>query len=353
MLVCFANGGDKVSESVSKTAIAIATGLTVSLVGGFVGYLYRESFDAARLQVQYARVEAPEEPIVLSDNVHRLLKIDGNVLDFVNERVTWDLRATAHKNEFTYQQIGEVRELLPKVLDRFKGLQAEHKSVLEALQKALARAIELRTADATKGLPKAQVSSLLLREYPQISRRLAAGRNYYRTAWKVDIFEEFNADAVKALERLTTDLQGDLTQVDETVNTVSSISSEFEDKWKAGAPRKKPVVGTTVPEAMLTVVVSNTGRTAALLQNRARLKIGDSQIDLVRFDQKAERRRRTFSFDKVPSGEAIELQYAFDTEKNPPGTEQKVYSEIIKDFRSLEVTVFDVTSAPYSRTIAK
>jgi hypothetical protein len=341
------------SESISKTILAVTTGLIVSLVGGFVGYLYRESFDAARLHVQYARVEAPEEPIVLSDNVLRLLKIDGNVLEFVNERVTWDIRTAVQKNEFTYQQVGEVRELLPKVLDRFKGLQAEHKAILDALQKALSRAVELRTAEATRSLPKPQISALLVREFPQISRRLAAARNYYRSVWKIDIFEEFNADAVKALERLTTDLQGDLTQVEETVNTVSSISSEFEDKWKAGEPRKRPIVGTTVPEAKLTVVVSNTGRTAALLQNRAQLKIGDSTIELVRFDQKAERRRRTFSFDKAPAGEAIELQYVFDTEKNPPGVEQKVYSEIIKDFKSLDVTVFDVGGSPFARTISR
>ena len=114
-----------------------------------------------------------------------------------------------------------------------------------------------------------------------------------------------------------------------------------------------PIIGTSVPEAKLTIVVSNTGRTAAMLQNRAQLKIGDAQVELVRFDQKAERRRRTFSFDKAPSGESIELQYAFDTEKNPPGTEQKVYGEIIKDFKSLEVTVFDVAGKPYSRFITK
>ena len=198
------------TESVSKSIIAVAIGLTVSVAGGFVGYLYRESFDAARLQVQYARVEAPEEPIVLSDNVHRLLKIDGNVIGFVNERVTWDMTAGVQKNEFTYQQVGEVRELLPKVLGRFKGLQAEHKSLLDSLQKALTRAIELRTAEATKSLPKAQVSALLVREFPQISRRLAAARNYYRSSWKIDIFEEFSADPIKALERLTNDLQGDL-----------------------------------------------------------------------------------------------------------------------------------------------
>lgn len=69
-------------EPPSPVSVVI-TGLIVSVVEGIAGYFYRDSFDAPRLSIQYARIDAPRQPIALSDANFQALIIDGNVMGYM------------------------------------------------------------------------------------------------------------------------------------------------------------------------------------------------------------------------------------------------------------------------------
>jgi hypothetical protein len=338
-------------NTVAKALLSVVTGLLVSIIGGMVGYLYRDSFEASRLTIEYARIDAPQQPIALADDTRRVLKVDGNVMDFVEERVQWKVRPVVEKNDYTYQQIGEMQELLPKVNEDFSGTGKELSASLGTMEKALIRVRQLTDKKRKDVISSRDAAITVLKEFPELSRRLAATRNYYRSTWNLDIFELIYQNPDTALGKLIFDLQGDVAQVAETLQTISTVTSEVQNKWKAGPPGFLPVIGGDVPEVIITVIVSNTGRTDALLRNTGAIKIDNHMVKLIRFDRAAERRRRSYQFDKVPAGGTLELDLAFDTDANPPGDEQKIYTEIVKGVKALTLTLIDIGGRPVRATI--
>lgn len=338
-------------EGTSKALVGVASGLAVSILGGMAGYVYRESFEAPRLTIQYSRVEAPDSPMALSEAAFRALKVDGNVIEFARERVTWDVRGVVRKNEYTYQQLGELRELLPVLLDRFKKFEDEERSKADVFGRALAKGTELLPDVSSSDARRKEVAASLIKEFPMLQRQLAAARNYYRSQWQTDIFEVFYGNPITALRKFIADSQGDLTQTQETIATISGISSEIDAKWKAGAPPKLPIVGNKVPELKVTVILANTGKTDALLRNTGTLHIAGTSAELLRYDEKLESRRRSFQFDKVSSGGVLEATYVLNTEKNTPEVEQKLYSDVIKGVKSMTISVVDVSGKLVSQEI--
>lgn len=341
------------SNSGNKALTSVVTGLVVSLGGGAAGYIYRDSFDAPRLSIQYARIEAPRRPIKLSIDAFRALKIDGNVMSFIADRVPWEVRPVIRKNEYTYQQIGEMRELLRTLMAEFRGIEVEEMSDLDTMERALRQGKALLGKTPPSELRNRNIALSLLRDFPQLSRRLAATRNYFRNQWNTDIFEVFYDDPLKALRRFITETEGDLTQTRETIKTISSVAADLDQAWTDGLPKYLSPVGDKVPEVKISVVISNTGRTDALLRNVGSLSIGETNIHLIRFDSKAERRRRSHEFDKIEAGGTLELDLAFDKENNSPEAEGKIYDEIAKGTTGFKLTLADIAGNNIEKIIGQ
>jgi hypothetical protein len=325
-----------------KTVTGAVLGLVVSVIAGLIGYIYRDAFDAPRLKITHASIEAPSKSVALDHSVFDVLKIDGNISSFLEERVDWDAGSAIEQNNYTYEQIGDFRELLPAIATKFSKMKEELSKRLETF---IAARQELKTLHKKAG-SATRAAELLLQKYPELSTRLAAARNYYISVWKVDLFDEYGRNPEQALDRLIADVQGDLTQVTETLQCALAAGPALEAAWGSGEPAKLPIVGDQVPTMVVTIVVSNTGRTNGLLHQTGAVRLGSTSSSLILYDQKAQRRKRMQAFEKVEAGDTVTLRFALNTERNSRSDEKTIYKALIEKRGDFEITLTDIAGNP-------
>ena len=303
-------------------SIQSVSALLVGLAVAYGGYLYRDSFDAPRINIEHVRVDVPRESLSISDTAHQALRIDGNVMGYIDERVRWSVNSTIEANDYSYGQIGDVNELLPHVQARFVELVADYERIRRMLVGAQG---EVETLDGQ------QRRRTYLRGNQALARHFAAIRNYYIGEWNTDINLEFRTNPVDMLTRMIADNDGDLNQAEETVNTIGLVLPEIQRLYAAGEADPRPSNDDEVPNVTFTAIVSNTGRTATLIRNSATFEMEGRSVHLIRYDSAADRRVRSYVYEEVGAGDVATLVYALDTASNSHNDAVEIYESLASD----------------------
>lgn len=278
-------------------------GLLAALITGYVGYLYRDSFDQPHVSVEALYADIPRKSISLPADLLRRVRTEGEHQDFIDKLVPWEYKAALERNELTYAGVGDLLELLPKFDVRVRSHRNLFSDQEGILQKFLSGDPE------TDGI------------YWVLSTR----RNYYLNIRTLDLFEVFDKDPKVTARMLLNDTKGDIAGADFSLRIGSDLAAFLEQEYGRGLPEPRPIVGGEIPDVVYIVTAANTGRTDALIRNHAKLSGGGWFVDLIGYDLTLKRRQRENRHHKVESFSVAEIAFVPNLATSQPKLRDAAY----------------------------
>jgi hypothetical protein len=306
--------------------------LAVALIGGYVGYLYRDSFDGPKINVDAIHAEPPYNAIHLSRNALQAVTVDGNLQKYVEDRVTWSFSEALKNNSFEYRQLGDLVELLPKFSEEFNRQLAQRESYLATVSAAPVK-VGVRNQE--------------------LDYYLCLTRKYFLDQFKKDIFAEYEQSPQETVDLLKRDLNGDIQQSKASLVAGDSLFAQVQNLRSAGPPDVEPIIGGIIPNVIITAIVSNTGRSAALLRNSAVLSGVGWKVTLIGYNKKIGTRERANRYNKVESYSVTEITFAFDLDLSVKVDMERAYAAIRDNRGEFSIEVKDVSGEQYSRDFSE
>ncbi|MCP4659420.1 MAG: hypothetical protein GY856_28770 [bacterium] len=293
-----------------EIALAVLAVVAVGLLAGCLGFLIRGSYDRPDISLAAVQVTLPREPIAMSHDARERVRIAGAIHAFLEPRVTWPYRDALVANSFKRHYVGDMLELLPKLDEQQRrtiALYNEQKPTLEAI---------------IRGEPYNQ--EVLFTIVSQKRERLAQSH-------KVDIASEFQNDTPGTARMILGVIEGDIQQLNMSLETSGLLQADFTGSYEAGAPEPLAIVGEEIPNVTFSIVVMNTGRSDGVLLGRATLAVGGEEAVLIRYDEAMGRRDRDRGFQRIGAAAPTEIAYAFDLDENEHDVLRSVYERLVAD----------------------
>jgi len=291
-------------------ALGVVAVVVVGLLAGYGGFLIRGSSDRPDISLAAVQVNLPLEPIGLSHDSRERVRIASAIHAFLEPRVTWPYRETLVSNSFKYHYLGDMLELLPELDKQHRQtitLYNEQKPTLEAI---------------IRGEPFNQ--EVLFTIVSQKRERLAQSH-------QVDIASEFQKDSAGTARMILEVLEGDLQQLNMSLETSRILQDDLGRLHEAGAPEPLAIVGEEIPNVTFSILIVNTGRSDGVLLDRATLSVGGEEATLIRYNEAMGRRERSRDFQRIAAGAPTEIVYAFDLDANEHDVLRSVFERVVAD----------------------
>lgn len=291
-------------------ALGVLVVVVVGLLAGLMGFLIRDAQNRPDISLAAVKVTLPRESIAMSHDTRERVRIASAIHAFLEPRVTWPYRETLVANSFKRHQVGDLLELLPKLDEQHRqtiALYNEQKPTLEAI---------------IRGEPFNQ--EVLFTIISQKRERLAQSH-------QVDIASEFQKDTPGTARMILEVIEGDIQQLNRSLETSGLLQEDFTRSYEAGAPEPLAIVGDKIPNVTFSIVIMNTGRSDGVLLDRATLQVSGEEAILIRYNEAAGRRDRNRDFQRIGAAAPTEVAYAFDLDENEHDVLRSVYERIVAD----------------------
>ncbi len=291
-------------------ALGVLAVVVVGLLAVYLGFIIRDAHDNPDISLAAVQVTLPREPIAMSHDTRERVRIASAIHAFLEPRVTWTYREALVSNSFKHHYLGDMLELLPKLDEQHRQtitLYNEQKPTLEAI---------------IRGEPFNQ--EVLFTIISQKRERLAQSH-------QVDIASEFQKDTPGTARMILEVIEGDIQQLNRSLETSRLLQEDFTRSYEAGAPEPLGIVDEEIPEVTFSIVVMNTGPSDGVLLDGATLQVGGEEAILIRYNEAAGRRDRGRDFQRIGAAAPTEIAYAFDLDANEHDVVRSVYERIVAD----------------------
>ena len=310
----------------TKIVFGIVASLLIGLITGAVGYIYRDSFDAPRLQIERVKYRMPRKQCGLSAQNFYRFKTAHQLQSGIDKAVRWSLPIDLQDSQIEYDHaeslIGELRIRRLQLAKELSFVTDQGKKVAEFLEEKTEKAGQ-NVRDVIAYLEGSKFTGMVETAKPL-----------------TQLYVNFDASPEEEAKSLKKELDAQKNKLTQEKETVDALLTELNKCYKEGRPAPKPIFGTDlaeIPNVEFVLMVSNSGRTQGSISHDFEyesLGTVEYKIKLVAQHPDYQAPLDLHEYAVIPAYEIKNLIYSADRGRN----DLNVLKNFFKDMNGLGLT---------------